>query len=353
MHWAKTASGARFKLATSGVPSVALADLPISLEEIEVTGPDGYGYESLVDAVALRSGVAADRVATVAGGTSMANHIAMAALVEPGDEVLMEQPVYEPILATARYLGARVGFFERRFGSGFGVDPDEIARVTTSRTRLVVLTNLHNPSSAMLGEETLLHVGDAARAAGARVLVDEVYLDAAFERATRSAALLGPEFVVTNSLTKVYGLSGLRCGWVLAEPDVVRRIGRLNDLFGVNGPHPAERIAVAAFRVLDELRERARALLDTNRRVLDAFYDSRKDLAAARFPWGTTSFPKLLGGSVERLCELLRTRYETSVVPGAFFDRPEHFRIGLTCDPAVFSAGLERLGAALDDLGAA
>lgn len=197
-----------------------------------------------------------------------------------------------------------------------------------------------------------MHVADAVRTAGARVLVDEVYLDAAFERATRSAALLGPEFVVTNSLTKVYGLSGLRCGWVLGEPDVVRRIGRLNDLFGVNGPHPAERIAVAAFGVLDELLDRARVMLETNRRALDAFYDARTDLSAARFPWGTTSFPRLVDGSVDRLCELLRTRYETSIVPGAFFDRPDHFRIGLTCDPGVFAAGLERLGAALDHLGA-
>src|SRR5437868_4616841 len=83
-------------------------------------------------------------------------------------------------------------------------------------------------------------------AAGARVLVDEVYLDAALEHAPRSAFHLGPDFVVTSSLTKVYGLSGLRCGWILADAETARGIWRLNDLFGVAAPHPAERMSARA-----------------------------------------------------------------------------------------------------------
>jgi len=113
--------------------------------------------------------------------------------------------------------------------------------------------------------------------------------------------------------------------------------------------HVAERLSVTAFGQLDRLRKRGRALLDANRRALYEFYDRRADLEAHRFAWGTTSFPRLVGGRVARLVEVLRDRYETTVVPGAFFGLEEHFRVGLAVDPAVFAAGLERLGSALDD----
>jgi aspartate/methionine/tyrosine aminotransferase len=349
MQWAKLRSHSKFNLATSGVPNLPLLELPFCAADLELTTAAPYGYPPLVEAIAAKFGVAVDNVVT-AEGTSMANHLAMAGLVEPGDEVVMELPVYEPILSAARYLGLEVRFFERRREDLFAVDADRVEQLVTPRTRLVVLTNLHNPSSAFLREETVLRVGEVAARAGARVLVDEVYLDAVYEGTPRSAFHLGPAFLVTSSLTKLYGLSGLRCGWVLADPAAARRMWRLNDLFAASPVHLAEQLGVVAFRHLDRLRARGRTVIDANRRVLHAFYDARRDLDAPRFPWGTTSFPRLLSGRVERLCELLRDRYETTVVPGSYFGAGEHFRIGLTCEPAVLAAGLERLGAALDEL---
>jgi aspartate/methionine/tyrosine aminotransferase len=347
MLWAKTRSHARFTLATSGVPNVALSELPFSAGDLELTTVDGYGYPPLLEAIAARYGVAAENVVTAAG-TSMANHLAMAALVAPGDEVVMERPVYDPILSAARYLGAEVRFFERRPEDAYRVDPDAVARAVTPRTRLVVVTNLHNPSGALEGEAALARVGEVARRAGARVLVDEVYLDAVYDDTPRSAFHLGPGFVVTNSLTKVYGLSGLRCGWVLADAETARRMWLLGDLFAASPVHVAEGLSVAAFGHLARLRERGRALVDANRRALYELYDARDDLEAPRFAWGTTSVPRDVGGGVPRLCEVLRERYETTVVPGAFFGLEDHFRIGLAVDTSVFAAGLERLAAALD-----
>src|SRR5205085_8584350 len=104
----------------------------------------------------------------------------------------------------------------------------------------IVVTNLHNPTSTLTGEDTIREIGEIARRAGARVLVDEVYLDAAFEKAPRSAAHLGDHFIVTSSLTKVYGLSGLRCGWIIGDPKLATAMWRLNDLFGVIPAHMAE-----------------------------------------------------------------------------------------------------------------
>lgn len=348
MEWAKTRSQARFNLASSGLVNYPLSALPVRIEDLELSGQSFYGYEPLQKALAAKCDVTPDCV-VAATGTSMANHLAMATILEAGDEVLIEHPTYELLLAVARYLGADVKRFARPFANGFRIDPEEVLRRVTSRTRLIVLTNLHNPTGALTDDETLKQLGEIARRIGARILVDEVYLDAMFERAPRSAFHLGEEFIVTGSLTKVYGLSGLRCGWVLAEAALARRMWRLNDLFGVIPAHAAERLSCAALDNLEQVAAHARELLDANKALLNSFFNSRDDLDWMEHRFGTVSFPRLKQGDVDALRTLLREKYETSVVPGRFFEMPQHFRIGIGCDTATLATGLERLGRALDE----
>jgi aspartate/methionine/tyrosine aminotransferase len=354
MHWAKTVHArARFNLANSGMRAYPLARLPVTLADIELSGPSFYGYAPLQEAIARKEGVSPACV-VAANGTSMANHLALAALVSPGDEVLIERPAYELLVSTALYFGADVRRFERRAEENFRLDAAEVRRAITTRTRLVVLTNLHNPSCSLADEAALREIGEMARSVGARAIADEVYLDSALtDTPPRSAFHLGPAFVSTNSLTKFYGLGGLRCGWILAEPDLARRIWRLNDLFGAMQPHPAERLSVAALAHLPQIAAEARALLDANRPHLNRFVALREELEAVPLTHGTVSFPRLRGGDaekVERLSELLLDRYETSIVPGRFFDRPDHIRVGIALDTDIFIEGLARLGAALDGL---
>lgn len=345
MPWAKLRSHAKYNLATSGLAHWKLHDLPVRLDDLEISGPSFYGYEPLQKSLAEHCGVTPDRI-VAASGTSMANYLALATLVRPGDEILVEHPTYELLLATARYIGATITRFERRHEDGFAIDPDAVRRGVTPRTKLIVFANLHNPTSALSQESTIAELGKI----GPRVLVDEVYLDAAFECARRSAALLGDQFVVTSSLTKVYGLSGLRCGWILAEPSLAEAMWRLNDLFGVIPAHLAERVSLIAFSELARIRENVRARLDRNRAALFQFLDSRDDLECARPRFGTVVFPKLRRGSVDRMCEILRAKYEAGVVPGKYFELPAHFRIGIGGDPEMVEEGLRRLGLALDDM---
>ena len=271
MEWAKTRSAARFNLASSGVVAFPLEELGARIEDLEICGPSAYGYAPLQERLARKAGVDPDRVVH-ATGTSMANLLVLAAAAEPGDVVLIEEPTYSLLVDAARWLRLDVRRFPRRAEEGFRLDPREVERALVPRTRLVVLTNLHNPSSAFVPPEDLRAVGDAARSVGARVLVDEVYLEtlAVLGRPSGSAAHLGPEFVVTSSLTKAYGLSGLRCGWAVADPDLARRMWRLNDLFGVIPAHPAERLSVVALDHLDRPAERARRILETNTEGVNA-----------------------------------------------------------------------------------
>jgi aspartate/methionine/tyrosine aminotransferase len=346
MHWAKTKSRARYNLATSGVGHVPLRELPFDFSRLEIRGENSYGYAPLQCAIARHSGADPDCVVE-AEGTSMANHLAMAAILEPGDQVLMEQPVYGPILDVALYLQADIRRFPRRPEDGFAIDPREVRRALTPRTRLIVLTNLHNPSSVLTPQAVLAEIGAMAADAGALVLVDEVYLDAVYDDTPPSAFHLGPHFVVTNSLTKVYGVSGLRCGWILAQPELAWKMRRLNDIYAASPVHPAELLSVAAFEHLPLLRDRARRVLDADRALLSEFLDRHPEMAAARTAFGTTCFARVPGGAADAFLARLRADHDTSAVPGRFFEMPDYVRIGMGVDTAMFCEGLRRLEMAL------
>jgi hypothetical protein len=348
MHWSKTQSRARFNLATSGVAPFPLRELPVQLETLEINGDSGYGYQPLQKAIATHHGVDPDCVVESAG-TSMANHLAMAAILEPGDEVLIEHPAYGPILDVAQYLHANVKRFLRTRETGWVVDSGEIRRAITPKTRLIVITNLHNPTSALTPDSVLRDVGDIARSIGALVLVDEVYLDAVYQRTPRTSFHLGPEFVVTSSLTKVYGVSGLRCGWVLARPDLAWKMRRLNDLYSATPVYPGLLLSVAAFKHLNRLREKARRIVEADRKLLRDFLVRQSALAAVWTDWGTTSFVQLRDGNADVFLERLRAEFDTSVVPGRYFEMPDYFRIGMGVNTEMLAEGLDRIGRALGE----
>ncbi len=340
MHWAKTQSRARYNLATSGVGPFPLRELSFDCAQLEINGDNSYGYLPLKCAIANRAGVDPDCV-VMAAGTSFANYLAMATLLDPGDEVLIEHPAYGLLVDAASYIGADVKRFPRTEESGYALDPAAVRDVITPRTKLIVITNLHNPSSALAPEAALREVADLARSAGARLLVDEVYLDAVYENTPRSSFHIGPEVVVTSSLTKVYGLSGLRCGWILAEPSLARAMWQLNNLFAASPVHPGELLSVAAFENLAAIRDRARKIVEADRAVLREFLP---DTPA----FGTTVFLNLGLPDAEPFLERLRAEFDTSAVPGRFFEMPGHIRIGIGVDHAMFTEGLSRLRRAMD-----
>ena len=355
MEWSKTCSTARFNLATSGLTSASIQEFPLYQPEMEITGREGYGYQPLQERLARHTGAPIDCI-VAATGASMANYLAMSVALDPGDEVLIERPAYGLFADIASYLQVTIKFFDRRFSESFVANPADIAKHLSPQTRLIVLSNLHNPSGALIDRNTLREIGELAQRSRIHVLVDEVYLEMLFDLAAPSAFAIGSSlagddnpFIATNSLTKTYGLSGLRCGWVLASPELARQMWRLNDLFGVNAAHVVEQMSVRAFDQLDILRERARKLLSANRYILDQFLDSQGQLNCFRPLGGTIVFPRLNHDDPKAFLKLLRDKYETTVVPGMFFEMPQHFRIGIGGDTGELRAGLERLNAAIDE----
>ena len=350
MHWAKIHPRARLPLTGSNLHPCDIEDLPGAREAVELSGPNDEGYPPLVEAIAEHYGTAADNVCT-APGASGANFLAIAALVRAGDEMLVEVPGYDPIVGVGELIGARVTRFERVFEDGWALDVDRVRAALTERTRLVVLTRPHNPTGALVSDEELVAVAEVAEEVGAHVLVDEVYLEAVYDRPWRPAVRLSDRFVSTSSLTKSYGLSGLRCGWaVCSSPDVAEAMRRVRDVVDANGAFPAERLALLAFQRLDALRERARSILGPNLAALTSFMEGRDELEWIRPVGGAVAFPRIRGvADTATFARRLRDEYDTGVVPGSFFGAPGHFRIAIGGLHDDLVEGLAAVGQALDD----
>ena len=352
MEWAKLRSEARINLSRSGVPGLCLRDLGLDLEGIDINGPHPYGYPPLLEAIAARHGTGTANVIPSIG-TSMAIFHVSAALLGPGDTAAVEKPAYEQMRACPRALGARVVRFDRTLEEGYRVDPGRLAAAIPSGTKLVLMTNLHNPSGVWLSPDEIRAVADAAASRGAWLFVDEVYLEFMPGPLARTAFGLAPNIITAASLTKVFGLSGLRCGWILVPDALVSTFRRALDHFFVEPCYPAEQISARAFPLLDRIKEDRRPVWEARRRRVVGFVAGEKRLTWIEPDAGIVGFPRVAGGvdAGDSLARVLREGYDVSIVPGSFFENARHVRLGFGIDEDVLEQGLAAIRGGLDSDG--
>jgi aspartate/methionine/tyrosine aminotransferase len=333
-----------YDLATSGVPLVRWSGLGLP----EASDVDPSSYLRLRDAIAAYNDVPATEVLP-ALGTSQAAFLAFAALVSPGDEVLVESPGYEPLARMAEGLGATVRTFPRREDEGFAVAPERVAAAMSARTRAVVVTNLHNPSGVRVPDATLREVAAVAAARGANLVVDEVYapLDALPEDGVfrGSARKLAPNVVAVASLTKCYGLGMHRIGWVLGESALIERAA--SALIATCGHLPLTHAAqgAQALASLGVLARRAKERLAGKREIAERWAAS---IANARWSAPASGLFGLLTltGAADLLprIESWATEHGVLVGAGTFFGVPNGFRLSwATLERERFEEGLARL----------
>jgi len=352
LRWARRLYGqVRFDLASSGIPTAPWAELgfpaPAQLD-------DPTGYERLHDAVAAHNAVGRDE-ALPALGTTHALWLAYAALTSPGDEALVEEPAYEPLVRIAEGMGVGVARFARDARDGFGLDPDRIARAMTARTRVVCVSNLHNPSGVRAPDDALRDAARAAERGGAHLLVDEVYapFDAlvddrgVFDRSARRAA---PNVVAVSSLTKCYGVGPARAGWLLGPRDVVARAE--DALVASAGALPLvhAHAALHAFGCIGALARRARGML-AGKRARVAAWVQQQGLAWSAPAEGLFGLVTVPGaGDLTDDIEAIAREREVLVAAGAFFGAPSAFRLAWSSPADVLDEALARLAEGLSRL---
>lgn len=353
MYWAKTRPATKFDLAASNMLACSMDDVPGAREAVELTAQNDEGYAPLAEAIAAHyGGVSADRIVH-AIGCSGANFLVVASHLRPGDAVLMETPGYDPLAGACRLMGATVHHFERRAADHFAVDVSAMRRALTPQTRLAILTSPHNPSGAML-DRAMLQALDAFSAdTGVPVLIDEAYLDISLllqadpGRFARAASV-STRLISTSSLTKSYGLNGLRCGWAVVPPGVADRLRRVRDVMDSVGPAPVDRMSAVAFTHLPALGERARRHVAHNIGLVRTFLAAHPQLETFVPLDATILFPRLAGVTdAGDFAARAARQFGVTVVPGRFFGAPAHIRVSVAGTADNLTGGLARLAEAL------
>lgn len=268
-------------------------------------------------------------------------------LVNPGETVLVERPGFDIFWDFARAQGVHVDYFSRKAPS-FSIDVEEVLSAITPKTRLIVLSNLHNPSGKMVPEAVLLRLAQGAQERGVLVVVDEVYRDYAGKPdSAQWSPEKTPNVIRLGSMTKIYGLSGLRCGWIIAHDDVMDAIVPVFMKFDFNASKLGHAVAAALLEepsafdafVDDEIcRSRPCALEELAR--LKA-----KNIVDLEMPdYGCICFPKIVGVEDTRaLAQWLVEKHHVYTVAGEFFGAPGYLRLGFAIDREKLKSGMQRL----------
>lgn len=254
------------------------------------------------------------------------------ALLKPGDHAIVETPCYESALALAQSTGAQVSAWHRRFDDGWRHDLDELERLITPRTRVLYINQPHNPTGTLMSRATFERVAELARERGIVLFCDEVYRELEHDPSTRlpAACDVYERAVSLGSISKTYGLPGLRIGWLATRDEAIRdAIVTLKDYTTICASAPSELLVALALRHRDVLVASNLEIVRANLPLLDEFFARH----ATVFRWirptaGPIGFPRLDGtDDVDGLCETLAAA-GVLLLPGSVYDEPRHVRVG-------------------------
>lgn len=309
----------------------------------------GRGNPHLLAALAARYGVDEQCILPTTGVCNGVAQI-LAGLVAPGDHVLVETPGFDVLADLARLAGAEVEPAPRS-GATFAFDPQDLRKRLRPDTRLVIVTNLHNPSGHHLDEAALKALAAIAATVGAHVLVDEVYADFAGEKGDLPAARLAPNLISVNSLTKVFGLFSLRCGWIVTTRATARRIANASAgrEFGVSKLTHA--LGALVLEKPAPFEAHWRKVLETSRPVVERHLAAMQadELIEGDLPqYGCIAFPRIVGhDDTRKLAEILWRDHDIVTAPGEFFGQAGHMRLGFGVPAPTIDRGLAKLHEAL------
>jgi hypothetical protein len=358
MIWAHTESArSSWSLTQSGMP---MADPGL----LAPVGPPDLGFATAEVQPALERrlaelfGTDPARV-LVTLGASGAMHLAALRWFRPGTRVAVEVPSYEALRALPKLCGAELRPFPRRLEEGWDADPERV-RAALGRGPAsgqgpghVLVTNLHNPTGAMLTSGRMLELAGVAAEAGGVLVSNEAYMEFVPNERRVHAFAMAPNAVSIGCLTKTYGLGALRIGWMILGEELAEQRAQLTDLAYLTWGDPPTSTVRAALFALDHLPELCAPLRRVERECRPAFerwLRGTQGVQATVPEFGVMSFPRVEGvDDTVALAEFLTAEHRVDVVPGEFFGQAGHIRVCCGLPGETLVEGLERLTAGIDD----
>jgi aspartate/methionine/tyrosine aminotransferase len=349
----------RYNLSESGVAPFTFAEL-VGISRFEPDSASlGYGHTEgsplLRERIAALYPMATADDVLVTTGSAEANFIACWTLIEAGDRVVIVAPTYGQTPGLARGLGAEVVELSLEEELGWQPAPGAAEQKIRAGTKLVVVTNPNNPTGAVLSQEAIDEIVAAAEKCGAWILADEVYAGAELSGpVTRSLHGRSDRVVATASLSKAYGLPGLRIGWLVTARKLRDEIWGRKDYTTITPSVLCDGLASAALapEVRTEILSRTRDILQRHLAVLDRWVAGHRNVLRMRPP--DAGAIAMIGYDMPipsaELAERLRTERDTLLVPGSQFGREGFFRVGFGYSESHLRGGLEALTSLLREL---
>lgn len=306
-------------------------------------------HKELTEIIAKRYNIPSSKIFLVYG-TTLGFFLIFSAIIEPGDEVILETPNYEPIYRAVKLHTRNIKVVERTFDKKFQVDVEQLERKISENTKVIIISNLHNPSGVATNKEKLEIISRIARDNGAYLLCYEIFTDQYFGDKIPTTA--GGDNVITiSSFARTCALKGIKLGWICANEDVIAKIKLIESYTSVDISYPSIIAALALAKKIDELLPQSREKLKHNFNIVKGWVESRKDITWVPPDGGTMAFIKLLRGidSME-LVNILQKEYETLVVPGDFFWAKGFIRISFGMSPEILQRGLQNISEVLNRL---
>ena len=349
----------RYNLADSGVQPVTIREL-LSEEQIEqlldlpIHYPEVNGSQALRTLIANSYPGATASHVLVTVGAAEANQIICQTLLQPGDEVVVMEPGYRQVWGLAHNLGCTLKSFPLEQQHGWRPDLNALERAVTERTRLIALVNPNNPTGAILTPDEMRQIAEIAERCGAWLLADEVYIGSERLSSVDTPSFWGmcSRVLVVGSMSKAYGLSGLRLGWAVAsQPALIEALWRRHEYATIATSAPSMLLAEFALQpdTRRRLLARQRQLINAGWSQLEEWLTRHPRLVSAVAPQATAlSFVHYHAAlpSLE-VAERLRQEGDVLVAPGACFGIEGHLRIthGLKAD--YVAEALERMARVL------
>ncbi|MFC4098720.1 aminotransferase class I/II-fold pyridoxal phosphate-dependent enzyme [Paenibacillus xanthanilyticus] len=308
---------------------------------------DSIGSPSLRSAIAKRYKGASPGQVMVMNGALSANALVMMTLLRPGDRVIAFHPTFQQLFEFPAMLGAKVDLLPLRPENDFEPDPDELRRMITPETKLLVINNPNNPTGTLYDREMLMQISAIAREAGAFILCDEVYFNLRPEdrETAPSIAEVYERGIATSSLSKTLSLAGIRIGWMTAPSDVIAACKQNHFYMTISCGILYDQIAVHALTHYDRLLERGRALLSRNVDLLRQWAANEPDIEFHPPQGGAAALLRLTNGrNTVAFCKKLLEQTGVLLTPGACFGLDEgYMRVGCAGKTDVLQEGLAHL----------
>lgn len=334
---------AKYDLSSSDMPPQRLSEFG-GLEDLSLAENHPGGSPELRSILAeMYGGKSEDYLVTA--GASEANFAVCAALLSPGDAILVERPVYQPLEAIPQALSGNVEHLVRREEDGFGLAEDQVREAIPKGLRLLVLSNLHNPSGAALDAKTVRGIADLAAEQGFFVLMDEIFRELAYGHEPPTIGGRNEKVIVTSSVSKYYGAGGLRIGWIRASQPVRASVRATLDYMSVSAAGPSDAIARVLLRDKEKTARRNCRLIEEGRRIAREWANETPE-ASFTEPVAHLAFPAITTDTAVLADRLFRD-HATFIAPGESFGLGGHFRLNVGRGREQLEGGLNEVSKAL------